>query len=211
MSWRRAIAADLLGGIDEAAVRRDVSQGDQLCARRDHRLHRGDVDLARRRRWATKSISTPSPFRALKHGEHVRHVFRRVRQDPVARREGHSVEGHVPGAGRVLDEGDFLRGGADQRRRLGVERRQILRRRLLRGIAADAPFEVQMPQHRLVHRLRRRRRAGVVGVDVTAAGRRVRPQHLDVHATTWSGRWRAISSRCTCPVPQQPPQMSMCG
>lgn len=71
-------------------------------------------------------------------------------------------------------------------------------------------LQLQVPQHRLMHRLGHRRSPGIVQMCVRPARRRIRPERVDIHHATSAdrGRWRAISSRCMWPVPQQPPQMS---
>ena len=50
----------------------------------------------------------------LEEGDDVAGVLGAGGQDPVAGLEGEPVEGHVPGAGGVLDDGDLVGLAADQ-------------------------------------------------------------------------------------------------
>ncbi len=103
-----------------------------------------------------------------------------MRQYPVARSECKSVEGHVPGAGRVFDEGDFVGRGVDQGCAFGVERGKVRAGLCFRLVAADVPFELEMITQRVEDRLWHERGAGVVEVQEPLAGRCVGAHGIDV-------------------------------
>jgi hypothetical protein len=98
------------------------------------------------------------------------HVDRHL-SDRLAGVQRQRVEGHVPGAGGVLDQGDLLAARAQQ---LGDGVVGVLERLPLGGgglVAADGRLQAQMVDDRFRHRLGRQRGSRVVQMDdVPAAG-----------------------------------------
>lgn len=109
----------------------------------------------------------------LQKGNIVAGVFGHGGQDAVAGLEGNCVKGHVPGAGRVLDNGNLVAVRADERTHRVVDmlHRVVGKRR--RSITAHFGFEQQMPRDRIHYQLWHERRAGVVEMQNFLTARRV--------------------------------------
>ena len=103
-----------------------------------------------------------APLRLLQQRQVVGRIFRGVRDDAVAGLERQAVEGHVPGARRILDEGDLLRLCVQKPGELVIEDAQFVAEQPLRLIAADAVLELQGIGDGLEHRQRHQRGSGIV-------------------------------------------------
>ncbi len=128
--------------------------------------------------------------RHLQEGDDVALVLGPRAQDPVAGAEAQRVEGHVPGAGGVLDDGDLVGVGAQQPGELVVDGLQALGG--LRGglVAPDARLALEVPDDDVEDGLGRQGGARVVEVrDVRAPGR-LRPRPGDVEAVHRVNRTR---------------------
>ena len=167
----RAERADRGGGVDEAALRRDVDERDELDALVEHRRERADVDLA------VLVVGHDDDRGAgavgdLAQRDVVARVLRVRGEDAVAGLELERVEGHVPRARGVLDDRDLVALAADQPRDRVVAVLDAVLALGLRLVAADRRLAAQVLDHRLEHRLGRERGAGVVEVgDLLDAGR----------------------------------------
>ena len=108
--------ADLLGGVDQAALGGDVGDRDELdrpAAVGEPAAQVVDGELAGL--VVVDDLDDGAGARGdLEEGDDVAGVLGPCGQDPVAGREGEAVEGHVPGAGGVLDDRDLGGLAADE-------------------------------------------------------------------------------------------------
>ena len=121
--------------------------------------------------------------RALGRGqvvEVVAGVFRARGEDAVPGRESHGEERQVPRGRRVLDEGYLVGCRAQERGDRFVDPGEAARLPVLRLVAADAGFEVEVRLDRVEHRRGHQRRAAIVEVDRLAAAGRLGAGALDV-------------------------------
>ena len=111
---RAAQAPDRGRRLHEPSLRGNVDERDEPCARASSAvLERRERDLAA----LVVGHHLDDGAGALRHLEQrdvVRRVLRPAGQDPVAGLEVERVEGHVPGAGRVLDDRDLVARAAEQ-------------------------------------------------------------------------------------------------
>ena len=122
----------------------------------------------------------PGAPRHLQQRDVVRRVLGAARQDPVARLEAERVEGHVPGAGGVLDDRDLVARAAEQAGDAVVGRLDPVVLASGSLVAADPRFQLEVLDHRLQHHVRHQRGAGVVQMDDPLAARRLGAGLLDV-------------------------------
>ena len=108
--------ADRLGRVDEPAVGRHVGDGDQLDPLVDQRRAAPRPRAGRCSSLGMTSTGAPVRRATWRKAMTLLAYSARRGQDAVARPEGERVEGHVPGAGRVLDDGDLVAAAAEQRR-----------------------------------------------------------------------------------------------
>ena len=105
-------------------------------------------------------------------------------EDAVTRGKWEGVKGHVPGASRVLNEGELIEFAAQQFRRRPVEAldRRVLA--LLRLVAADLRLEREVIPGGVEHRPRHQRRTGIVEVEHPLTSRCLppRPRHVERHS-----------------------------
>ncbi len=189
----RATAPIAGGGIDQAAVGRHVGDGDQLHPLVDHALQRIDRNLAGL--VARDHLDHGAgALGDLQEGDDVAGILGAGGQDAVAGGEGDGVEGHVPGAGGVFDEGDLVGVAAEQRRRRVVEALDRVVLAVRRLVAADGRLELEVVDRGVEHGLRHQRGAGVVEMEhVGAPGRLApRPRHIDRHVPPLGYRLSAI-------------------
>ena len=146
----RASGAHRLGRVHQPAVGGHVGDRDQP----DRPARRSAVAAGRRpRSGRSRRSSIDLDDRAgargdLQEGDDVAGVLGPGGQDPVARPNGMRVEGHVPGPGRVLDEGDLVGPAADEPRDGGVGRLDLLGRCRCRLVAADRGLARRWPSPR---------------------------------------------------------------
>jgi hypothetical protein len=129
--------------IDEPALRRHMRDRDQLGARTDRALERGEVELPGRVVVDHVDLD-PDARLHLQEREIVRQVFGSRGDDAVARPERNRVERHVPAARGAFHERDLVPLRADQRRDGVVGIRDATRRFGRRLAAADG----HPPRHR---------------------------------------------------------------
>ena len=178
----RGDAADGGRRIDEPASPGHVRDRDQLRARPDRALERGEVDLAGR--VAVDHVDLDPHARLhLQEREVVRQVLRPRGDDAVARPERNRVERHVPGARGVLHDRDLVRARTDQRGDGVVDIRDAIGRFGRRLVAADGSLSRQVARHRVEDRSRRQGRARVVEVENVGHTGRVRSEqrHVERH------------------------------
>ena len=106
----------------------------------------------------------------LEERDRVRAVLADRGEDPVAGGERDRVEDHVPGTGRVLDDGDLVGLRADEPPDRGVDPLDPLSRFVLGLVPADQRLPFEMGLDHVQHGAGRRRVAGVVEVDDLGAG-----------------------------------------
>ena len=154
----RGDAADLGGRIDEPASAGHVRDRDQLRARTDRALERGEVDLPGR--VAVDHVDLDPHARLhLQEREVVRQVLGPRGDDAVAGPERDRVERHVPGARGVFHERDLVRARADQRGDGVVDIRDAIGRFGRGLVAADGGLARQVAGHRVEDRPRGQGRA----------------------------------------------------
>ncbi|MNL43258.1 hypothetical protein D3C87_1657640 [compost metagenome] len=113
----------------------------------------------------------PGLLRRLEEGDEVARVLGGRGQDAIARLERDRVEGHVPGPGRVLEQGDLVAVRPDESGDVVVDLLNglvLLARRL---VAPDPSLELQVSDRGVQDGLGHQGGPGVVEVDhVFAAG-----------------------------------------
>ncbi len=163
MPWRAAMRPTAGGRVHEPALGGHVGDRDEPGARADGALERGHVELPGGVVVHHVDLHARAPLH-LEEREVVGRVLGPRGDDAVSGAEGDRVEGHVPGAGRVLHERDLVGAGADQRGDGVVDVRDPVLR--LRGglVAADRRLALQVADHRVEHRARGQGGARVVEV-----------------------------------------------
>ena len=125
-----------------------VRDRDQLRARTDRALERGEVDLPGR--VAVDHVDLDPHARLhLQEREVVRQVLGPRGDDAVARPERNRVERHVPGARGVFHDRDLVRARADQRGDGVVDIRDAIGGFGRRLVAADGGLARQVARHRV--------------------------------------------------------------
>ena len=158
---------------------RDRDQADPLV---EHRRERVDIDLAGAGARYDFDSRAGSP-RDLQHRDEVARVLDTMGEDPVAGLKGHRVEDLVPRACRALRERDLSVRRTHEAGERGRRRGNRLGLLLGRFVAADARLELQVVDHRVEHRRRLERRAGVVEVNDMLAARRLGACPRDIDRT----------------------------
>lgn len=100
--------------------------------------------------------------RHLEEGDVIAGVLRHCRQDAVSWLERHGVKGHIPSAGGVLDDSDFIALAAQQRGRRIIDMFHRLTRLSCRLVATDLRLQAQMVDRGVQHRLWHQRCPGIV-------------------------------------------------
>ena len=162
--------ADGFGRVDQSAVRRCMGQ-------RHHHRAGTELPLEVRERDLPVLVVVDEddldaePATQLQQPDRVARVLRPCRQHSITAPEREAVDGHVPGAGGVLDDRDVIGVGIEQRRQRRVDTIEAGGSLTCGLVAADLGFPPDVSYHGLDRGCGRQRASGIVEMnDVVRAG-----------------------------------------
>jgi hypothetical protein len=158
---------------------RNVRDRDQPGALVNHALQSRDIDLAVIVVGHDHDLDA-GLLRHLQVGDVVRGILAPAGQDAIARLELERVEGEVPAARSVLDEGDFARIGADQLRHGRIEAVQLAALFVGRLVTADFGLELEMAEGGVERALALESRTRSVEVQDIGTARRFGPEPREI-------------------------------
>jgi hypothetical protein len=171
---------DLGRRIGKPAIGRNPGDGDELDAFVDHACERPGIEF-------TSVIARydvdlrPRPLRHLQKGYIISGIFGLSGEDTFARHELKRIKSHLPGDGRVLDQGDLFAGGIEETRHRGIDSLAALSFLPCRSVATDLRFEIDMVLDRIDDRARHQSCPGIVQVSAPFGAWRVGPDPLEIH------------------------------
>src|SRR5258706_11304580 len=139
---------DLRRRIGKAAIGRNPGDGDELDAFVDRARERPDIELPSL--IARHDVDYRSrPLRHLQKGYIISGIFGLRGEDTVARLELKRIKSHLPGDGRILDQGDLFAGGIEKARYRAIDSLAALSFLPCRTVATNLRFEIDMVLDRI--------------------------------------------------------------
>ena len=172
-------ASDRRRRIDQAAVGRDMRDGDQLDVMIDHAFEGVEIEFSR---GVARDDVDHGPGAAgnLQEGNVIAGVLGLGGEDAIAGGEADGIERHVPGDRGVLDEGDFTAVGVQELRDRIVDRFDLVVGGRGGFVASSSGFELEMAQLCLHDGRRHQGRTRIVEMQDAFRCRRVPARALDV-------------------------------
>src|SRR5262245_40561679 len=118
--------------------------------------------------------------RHLQEGEVIAGILRHSRENTIARTQGNSVKGHIPGTGGVLHKGNLIALTAKQRGGSIVHMLDRSVRLFCRFVPTEKRFTLHMTHDSVQNWLRHERRPSIVQVQHRLTPRRFTPGAADI-------------------------------